>query len=237
MQLTTSPLDLTDPVPIFILPVVSQSLYWPLRSVSLPEVFFTSPVDPLVGSGITRPVFLPTVLIATLAGSPPKTMTKEWQEASNERARELNLDPITGKCPRRSISPPRLGFSTPFSRCSVRGLFRKRFRAIQVDSGAHREDPGRTARNAFRGFALYSPIIKWSFFDIPHLSHVAAVRKPVCSRMVCVLCEIVTRGSTRLWLPLHLFPSLLPSFPSSLPTLPARPFRCWPCCRPMREAR
>ncbi|KAF9651497.1 cytochrome c oxidase subunit IV [Thelephora ganbajun] len=30
------------------------------------------------------------------AGPPPKTMTKEWQEASNERARELNLDPITG---------------------------------------------------------------------------------------------------------------------------------------------
>jgi len=32
----------------------------------------------------------------SFAGSPPKTMTKEWQEASNERARELNLDPITG---------------------------------------------------------------------------------------------------------------------------------------------
>jgi len=30
------------------------------------------------------------------AAPPPKTMTKEWQEASNERARELNLDPITG---------------------------------------------------------------------------------------------------------------------------------------------
>jgi len=30
------------------------------------------------------------------APPPPKTMTKEWQEASNERARELNLDPITG---------------------------------------------------------------------------------------------------------------------------------------------
>jgi len=30
------------------------------------------------------------------AQPPPKTMTKEWQEASNERARELNLDPITG---------------------------------------------------------------------------------------------------------------------------------------------
>ena len=105
MQLTTLPLDLTDPVPIFILPVVSQNSYWPLRSVSLPEVFFTSPVEPLVGSGITRPVFLPTVLIATLAGSPPKTMTKEWQEASNERARELNLDPITGKCTHRSIAP------------------------------------------------------------------------------------------------------------------------------------
>jgi len=30
------------------------------------------------------------------AASPPKTMTKEWQEASNERALEMNLNPITG---------------------------------------------------------------------------------------------------------------------------------------------
>lgn len=27
---------------------------------------------------------------------PPKTLTKEWQEASNERAKELNLNPISG---------------------------------------------------------------------------------------------------------------------------------------------
>jgi hypothetical protein len=30
-------------------------------------------------------------------------MSKEWQEASNERARELNLDPITGKYTDNSI--------------------------------------------------------------------------------------------------------------------------------------
>ena len=31
-----------------------------------------------------------------IAPPPPKTLTKEWQEASNERAREAKLDPITG---------------------------------------------------------------------------------------------------------------------------------------------
>jgi len=30
------------------------------------------------------------------AAPPPKTLTKEWQEASNEYAREQNLNPITG---------------------------------------------------------------------------------------------------------------------------------------------
>ena len=30
------------------------------------------------------------------APPPPKTLTKEWQEAENERAKELNLNPITG---------------------------------------------------------------------------------------------------------------------------------------------
>jgi len=30
------------------------------------------------------------------ASPPPKTLTKEWQEASNERAKEMNLNPITG---------------------------------------------------------------------------------------------------------------------------------------------
>ncbi|KAF8630764.1 hypothetical protein AX15_002734 [Amanita polypyramis BW_CC] len=37
-----------------------------------------------------------TVTIRQFGGAPPKTMTKEWQEATNERAREMNLDPITG---------------------------------------------------------------------------------------------------------------------------------------------
>jgi len=37
-----------------------------------------------------------TLATRPFAGPDPKTMTKEWQEASNERARELNLDPITG---------------------------------------------------------------------------------------------------------------------------------------------
>jgi len=30
------------------------------------------------------------------APPPPKTITKEWEEASNERAKELKINPITG---------------------------------------------------------------------------------------------------------------------------------------------
>jgi cytochrome c oxidase subunit 4 len=31
------------------------------------------------------------------APPPPKTMTKEWQQAMNETAKENNLNPITGE--------------------------------------------------------------------------------------------------------------------------------------------
>ena len=31
------------------------------------------------------------------APPPPKTVTKEWEEAMTERAREHNMDPINGK--------------------------------------------------------------------------------------------------------------------------------------------
>ncbi|KAF8686818.1 hypothetical protein AX14_003782 [Amanita brunnescens Koide BX004] len=34
--------------------------------------------------------------IRGFASSPPRTMTKEWQEATNKRALEMNLNPITG---------------------------------------------------------------------------------------------------------------------------------------------
>lgn len=34
--------------------------------------------------------------VFVVAAPPPKTLTKEWQEASNERAKQLNLNPITG---------------------------------------------------------------------------------------------------------------------------------------------
>jgi len=47
----------------------------------------------LVGVGAGGALFLAS---RAFANPPPHTMTKEWQEASNERARELNLDPITG---------------------------------------------------------------------------------------------------------------------------------------------
>ncbi|VDB82753.1 unnamed protein product [Peniophora sp. CBMAI 1063] len=32
----------------------------------------------------------------SLAPPPPKTMSKEWQEASNERAKEMRINPISG---------------------------------------------------------------------------------------------------------------------------------------------
>jgi len=34
--------------------------------------------------------------IREFAPPPPRTITKEWEEASNERAREAKLNPITG---------------------------------------------------------------------------------------------------------------------------------------------
>jgi cytochrome c oxidase subunit 4 len=30
------------------------------------------------------------------APPPPKTLTKEWEEATNERAREMKINPISG---------------------------------------------------------------------------------------------------------------------------------------------
>lgn len=101
MQLTTSLSDLMDLVLISTLPAAYQSSYWLFWSVFLPEVLCISRAEHSVGPKKARSVFFPTVLTAPLGGPPPKTMTKEWQEASNERARELNLDPITGKCSRR----------------------------------------------------------------------------------------------------------------------------------------
>ena len=58
-----------------------------------------------MGPDNSRHLFFPTVLTAVLAGPAPKTMNKEWQEASDERARELNLDPITGECSHGLIHP------------------------------------------------------------------------------------------------------------------------------------
>ncbi|KAI9574112.1 COX4, subunit IV of cytochrome c oxidase [Boletus coccyginus] len=63
-----------------------------------------TPVSP-PGQGLK--VFLYTMALVGVAGvialgvrsrapPPPKTLSREWQEASNERAREQNLDPITG---------------------------------------------------------------------------------------------------------------------------------------------
>jgi len=65
------------------------------------------PRAPTSAPGDGLKVFLATTALVGLAGvlyyvthlfaaPPPKTLTKEWQEASNERAKELKLNPISG---------------------------------------------------------------------------------------------------------------------------------------------
>jgi hypothetical protein len=54
---------------------VSFTLFWILRQYSI--LFFNS------GSHIVAP-------------PPPRTMTKEWQEATNKRLRDLGIEPISG---------------------------------------------------------------------------------------------------------------------------------------------
>jgi len=65
------------------------------------------PRAPTSQPGDNLKILLSTVALIGIAGAlylgikstsppPPKTMTKEWQEASNERAKEMKLNPITG---------------------------------------------------------------------------------------------------------------------------------------------
>ncbi|KAF8889863.1 cytochrome c oxidase subunit IV-domain-containing protein [Infundibulicybe gibba] len=65
------------------------------------------PRAPTSQPGDTLKIFLGTMALVGVAGavfwalrvaapSPPKTLTKEWEEASNERALEMKLNPITG---------------------------------------------------------------------------------------------------------------------------------------------
>lgn len=46
--------------------------------------------------GLVGVAGLITLAVRSRAPPPPKTLTREWQEASNERAREQRSDPITG---------------------------------------------------------------------------------------------------------------------------------------------
>ncbi|EDR06441.1 uncharacterized protein LACBIDRAFT_163585, partial [Laccaria bicolor S238N-H82] len=65
------------------------------------------PRTPTSQPGDNLKIFLSTFALVGVAGvlfyairqyaaPPPKTLTKEWQEASNERALEMKLNPITG---------------------------------------------------------------------------------------------------------------------------------------------
>lgn len=70
-----------------------------------------------------------------IAPPPPKTMTKEWEEATNARALEMKLNPITGKpLFRCSLSSARnysrLSFVT---RYLIGRILRQGFRPEQVD--------------------------------------------------------------------------------------------------------
>lgn len=55
-------------------------------------------VDNVVYAPTLSDFFIPR-LHASTAPPPPKTLTKEWQEASNELAREQNMNPISGAYP------------------------------------------------------------------------------------------------------------------------------------------
>ena len=76
-------------------------------------------------------------VFVVVAAPPPKTLTKEWQEASNERAKQLNLNPITGTY-LKQVSPLinithssyiYMRFFLLFSRYIIRRLLRQRFRS------------------------------------------------------------------------------------------------------------
>lgn len=49
-----------------------------------------------------------------LGGTPPKTMSKEWQEASNERAKEQKMNPISGKLYLMYFSNPYTEFTVSY---------------------------------------------------------------------------------------------------------------------------
>ena len=75
--------------------------------------------------------------VVFVAAPPPKTLTKEWQEASNERAKELNLNPITGMYStslynlQYALSSDIIyaSFFFSFLRYIIRRLLRQRFRS------------------------------------------------------------------------------------------------------------
>jgi len=114
------------------------------------------------------------VLTAILATPPPKTMTKEWQEASNERARELNLDPITGKCTVHFVPPPMDTVLIPTRfRCPIRGIFREGLRAIQIDSGGRQPSEIQGEPSGLHSATMlytlgYNEITVYSFLSASH---------------------------------------------------------------------
>lgn len=64
------------------------------------------------------------------APPPPRTITREWEEAANERAKEMNLNPISGKLHSFQFLSV---VSEQFSRYLVGGLQRPGLRYYQID--------------------------------------------------------------------------------------------------------
>jgi len=50
----------------------------------------------LATMGLVGVAYVLSTALRAFAAAPPKTLTKEWEEATNVRAREMNLNPITG---------------------------------------------------------------------------------------------------------------------------------------------
>lgn len=113
------------------------------------RVFFGT----LVAVGVSLTLF---GIIRFFARPPPHTMTKEWQEAANEKLR-VRVRPSRDSpgFPFSSVSHRRLTILSPTIGATVRPLHRSRLR------GLCRQGPGPVAARALSGFALSLSLGLW----------------------------------------------------------------------------
>lgn len=103
----------------------SSSVPW-LPSASLP--LSSSPFEPAVSPSFLYAIHC--LILSYTAPTPPRTINKEWQEASNERALDQKMNPLTGT-PRSLLSL--VYFAHRSSRYRVRGLQRQGLRPRQLE--------------------------------------------------------------------------------------------------------